>query len=101
MSRITSGDLSDHNHRISSPPIFQPQAPTPDQPALLLQDDDPYNAYQDEYEYEEYHEPPTTPPTFDPAAILDSTAEYHRRYFPQPLNSSDRYLIQQPKHNGN
>jgi len=69
-----------------------------------LQDYDPYIEYQDdEYEYEEYHEPPTTPPTFDPAAILDSSAEYHRRYFPQPLNSNgDRYLIhKQPKHNNN
>ena len=46
MSRITSGDidLSDHNPHTSSPPILQPQAPAPepDQPALPLQDDDPY-----------------------------------------------------------
>ena len=98
MSRITSGDidLSDHNPHTSSPTTLQLQAPAPepDQPALPLHDDSYIEYQDDEYGYEEYHEPPTAPPTFDPAVILDSTAEYHRRYFPQPLNSNgDRCLL--------
>ena len=108
MSRITPDniDLSDHNSHTSSPPTSPPlsPAPEPDQPAPPMEDFDPYIAYQDdEDDNEEYHEPPKTPPTFDPVAILDSTATYHRRYFPQPLNANgDRYLLHKaPKQKDN